>query len=369
MDGSTHGQDAAVLRARVDRLGSAFQFAQSVARMSWYSGVNALLRRHYRQMGQATDFSPSRPVPTRQELIGDVRSLLRRDADAVAAGLYPPGDEEALRPFEYLSRLRAMFEDFSVAAGRRQEGNVESARAVAADASGAEDGGLLPEYFTQDFHFQTGGYLTESSARLYDVQVETLFYGAAAAMRRAGLGPIGEFMHGRDQRHVKLLDVACGTGRFLRDVRRAFPAMRLAGCDLSGAYLEEARRHMGRLRPARFVFGNAEALPFEDESQDIVTCIFLYHELPPDVRRVVTREIARVLKPGGLFVFIDSLQMGDKPNWDGLLEAFPVRFHEPYFESFAVDDLEGMFSAEGLENYRKILAFLAKVVVRRKVMS
>ena len=56
-----------------------------------------------------------------------------------------------------------------------------------------------------------------------------------------------------------------------------------------------------------------------------------------------------MLKPGGLFVFIDSLQMGDKPGWDGLLEAFPHRFHEPYYRHYSTDDLDGMFQAAGLE--------------------
>jgi len=315
-------------------------------------------------MSPPTEFKPSRPVPSRDELLGDVGALLREDAESVAAGLFPPGDEEMQSPLEHLRRLRAMFQDLPELAGRRSERDASSVQDAARENASHAD---LPEYFTQDFHFQTGGYLTEGSAQLYDVQVETLFYGAAAAMRRAGLRPIAEYMQGRDQRGVKLLDVACGTGRFLRDIRRAYPAMNLAGCDLSEAYLDEARRHMGRLRPARFVFGNAEALPFEDASQDIVTCVFLFHELPPEVRKVVTREVARVLKPGGLFVFIDSLQMGDKPNWDGLLEAFPVRFHEPYFCSFAIDDLDALFSTERLAPQDERLAFLSKVIVRKKM--
>ncbi|MBU1211304.1 MAG: class I SAM-dependent methyltransferase [Alphaproteobacteria bacterium] len=351
-------------RDGADRLGMALQLAGNVARMAWYSGINLMLQRRSRRMSKPAEFTPTRPVPNREELLSDARALLRADAEAVAAGLYPPGDEEASSPIEHLRRLRAMFQDLPELVSRRQERDASSVRDAAGDVTGHHE--ALPDYFTQDFHFQTGGYLTDGSARLYDVQVETLFYGAAAAMRRAGLRPIAEFMHGRDQRRVSLIDVACGTGRFLSDVRRAFPAMRLTGCDLSQAYLEEARRHMGRLRPARLVFANAEALPFEDASQDIVTCIFLFHELPPEVRRVVTREIARMLKPGGLFVFIDSLQMGDKPNWDGLLEAFPVRFHEPYYRSFVIDDLETMFAAEGLQSAGEMLAFLSKVVVRRK---
>ena len=342
-----------------DQMGMALQLAGNVARMTWYSGVNWVLQRQSRRITSPQSFTPTRPVPDRDELLADARALLMADATAVREGLYPVGNEEAASPLEHLRRLRDMFQDLPDLVGRRKERDATTVRAVADEE--------LPDYFTQDFHFQTGGYLTEGSARLYDVQVETLFYGAAAAMRRAGLRSIAHFMQGRDQRQVALLDVACGTGRFLKDVRRAYPAMQLTGLDLSTAYLQEAERFLGRLRPVRFINANAEAMPLEDASQDIVTCIFLFHELPPDVRRVVTRDIARVLKPGGLFVFTDSLQMGDKPNWDGLLEAFPVRFHEPYFRSYAIDDLDGMFAAEGLEAHEEELAFLSKVMVRRKI--
>ena len=155
-------------------------------------------------------------------------------------------------------------------------------------------------------------------------------------------------MDGRDQRQITLLDVACGTGRFLRQARLAYPAMVMKGIDLSQPYLDEARRHLRGLRSVELIEAAAEKIPLADASVDIVTSIFLYHELPPEVRRQVTSDIARVLKPDGLFVFIDSLQMGDKPGWDGLLESFPARFHEPYFRNYAVDDLGAMFRAAGL---------------------
>ncbi|MFA9474075.1 MAG: class I SAM-dependent methyltransferase [Filomicrobium sp.] len=341
-----------------DRMGMALQLASNVARMTWYSGINWVVQRQSRRITIPAGFTPTRPVPARNELLADVRELLRADAEAVSEGLYPPGNEETANPLEHLRRLRDMFQDLPDLVGRRKERDATSVQDVVDDD--------LPDYFTQDFHFQTGGYLTEGSARLYDVQVETLFYGAAAAMRRAGLRSIAQFMQGKDQRLVSWVDVACGTGRFLRDVRLAYPAMQLTGLDLSGTYLEEAERHMGRLRPVRWLKANAEAMPLEDASQDIVTCVFLFHELPPEVRRIVTRDIARILKPGGLLVFTDSLQMGDKPSWDGLLEAFPVRFHEPYYRSYAIDDLDGMFTAEGLEAEGQELAFLSKVMVRSK---
>jgi hypothetical protein len=76
--------------------------------------------------------------------------------------------------------------------------------------------------------------------------------------------------------------------------------------------------------------------------------------------------MGRVLKPGGLLVFLDSLQMGDRPGWDGLIEAFPERFHEPYYRHYAIDDLDALFTAAGLEPELTTTPFLSKLMVRRK---
>jgi ubiquinone/menaquinone biosynthesis C-methylase UbiE len=341
-------------------LQQAAQLAGNTVRFGWYFGINWLMDREATRLGAKPSYKPTRPIPTRQELMTDLAAVFLADAAAVREGLYPPTSDEA-EPFSaHLARLRLMLADLPGALGRREAEDAETARRLP-EASG------LPAYFTQDFHFQTGGYLSETSAKLYDVQVETLFYGSANAMRRSALRPIAEFVQGHDQRKLALLDVACGTGRFLRQVRLAFPAMKLTGLDLSETYLAEAARHMRGLRPAEFVSGNAEIIPLGDASQDIVSCIFLFHELPPEVRRRVASEIARVLKPGGLMVFIDSLQMGDRPGWDGLLEAFPVRFHEPYFRHYAIDDLDALFSDAGLVAESMAPVFLAKLMVRRKV--
>ena len=339
-------------------LGMASQLAHNALRFGWYWGVNQLADRKAERLGARVPYRPTRPVPSREAILAEVGRLLIADAEGVRDGIYPPIDDEGLALGDHLGRLRQMFRDLPGALSRRQTRDASTVRA-AADTDG------LPDYFAQDFHFQTGGYLSEELALLYDVQVETLFYGSANMMRRAALRPIAEALRGRDQRRLALADVACGTGRFLRQARLAFPALRLTGLDLSSAYTAEASRHMRGLRPASLIAANAEAIPLADRSQDFVTAIFLFHELPPDVRRRVTTEIARILKPGGLFVFIDSMQLGDRPDWDGLLEAFPVRFHEPYFRHYTIDDLDGMFTAAGLAPITTDLAFLSKVMVRQ----
>jgi len=124
---------------------------------------------------------------------------------------------------------------------------------------------------------------------------------------------------------------------------------------------------MAPLRPATLIEGNGEAMPLADASQDIATTVFLFHELPPEARRAVMAEMARVLKPGGLMVLVDSLQMGDRPGWDGLLEAFPVRFHEPYFDGYATDDLGALIRDCGLAPFQTWTSFLAKIIAAQKL--
>ena len=344
-----------------DNIGMATQLARQSLRAGWYFALTRVMEQLVaRHGGRRKTGRRAGPAPSLQELLADLGTLLMRDALAVREGLYPPTEDEPRSPFEHLSRVQAMLADLPASLDRQNRRDFASVHRDA-DARG------VPEYFAQDFHFQSGGYLSPQSARLYDVQVETLFMGAAGAMRRAALQPIAAHMRGCDQRRMSLLDVACGTGRFLRNVRQAYPVLQLAGIDLSSAYLGEARRHLQGLRPVNLLVANAEAMPFSTASQDIVTAIFLFHELPADVRRTISVEIARVLKPGGLFVLVDSLQLGDRPGWDGLLESFPDRFHEPYYEHYLSHDLDAMLTSTGLHPESTETAFFAKIMARRKI--
>ncbi len=341
-----------------DTIGMGLQGATQAVRFGWYLSLNRMVGWQSDRLGLRPRYKPALPAPTERAILTDLARLFRRDAEAVRDGLFPPLSD-GLGPLDAFDRARAMLADLPETLRRRADADAGTVREAAADHG-------LPDYYTQDFHYQTGGYLSEQSARLYDVQVETLFLGGAAAMRREALRPIGDYLRGQDQRRMSLLDVACGTGRFLRDVRLTYPAIKLTGIDLSDSYLAEARRHLSALRPAALLRANAEAMPVANASQDIVTTIFLFHELPPEARRAVTEEMVRALKPGGLMVLVDSLQMGDRPDWDGLLEGFPVRFHEPYFASYAIDDLEGLLGAAGLVLHASWTSFLAKVIVARK---
>lgn len=336
--------------------------ARQLPRIAWYVGHGLAMRRLAKRAreteGETVRPRPQTdaPVPDAKRLYADLTALWRRDLANVEAGLYPvPADHDGSWR-TLLERSLLFFQDLpAVHARRESDANSEVLT--------EETRGKRPRYYLQNFHFQSGGWMTEESAQRYDTQVEVLFNGSANAIRRQALPPLREAFAGRDQRRLSLLDVGCGTGRFLDFVKQTWPRLPAVGLDLSEPYVKEARKHLARWSRTNFVVGNAESIPLPDNSQDAVTTIFMFHELPPKVRRIVLGEFARVLKPGGRLIIVDSIQRGDEPDYDGLLELFPQSFHEPYYASYVEEDFAALCRERGLSHRRDDRAFLSKVMV------
>jgi ubiquinone/menaquinone biosynthesis C-methylase UbiE len=170
----------------------------------------------------------------------------------------------------------------------------------------------------------------------------------------------------KQQDRPRILDLACGTGRFLTMLRAAFPRARLYGLDLSPHYIAYARE---RVDPTvSLLVENAEAMPLEGHSFDAVVSIFLFHELPHDARRNVLREVHRVLAPNGRFVICDSLQRREAAEMGltAFSEWFPEAYHEPYYKGYLADDLATAMREVGFEVESDKSHGVAKVVVGRR---
>jgi ubiquinone/menaquinone biosynthesis C-methylase UbiE len=344
----------------------AYALSQAV-RVSWFFGQYALAARlggtRRPPGGRAGAGAPAARgrLPGTGGVLAELRALLARDLANIEAGRYRMPHDLLVPPGRAIAGAAAFFDDLPAVARRRQARDGAELRRTPADP-----GRALPAYYRQNFHFQTDGYLSERSARLYDHQVEVLFGGGADAMRRQALVPLGQWLEGRRSADCVLLDVAAGTGRFLTFVKDNWPRLGTVALDLSRPYLAEARRNLRPWRAAGFVQAPAEAMPLADGSVDVVTCIYLFHELPRKVRASVAAEIARVLRPGGLAVIVDSIQPGDRPALDGLLELFPQAFHEPYFADYLTQDVPGLFTAAGLAEKSMDTAFLSKIMTFSK---
>ena len=66
---------------------------------------------------------------------------------------------------------------------------------------------------------------------------------------------------------------------------------------------------------------------------------------------------------GEVSVLLDSLQTGDEPDYDGMLELFPQNYHEPYYGSYLCEDFAGLARACGLTKVRDVKAFVSKIMV------
>src|SRR5215469_13357998 len=99
---------------------------------------------------------------------------------------------------------------------------------------------------------------------------------------------------------ASVLDIGCGSGRFLRKVHASWPEAQLCGVDPAQGMLSVARQLTSE---ARFFIGSAEALPLEDSSVDLALSTISFHHWHDQPAGL--REVARVLRPGDSFLLAD----------------------------------------------------------------
>jgi ubiquinone/menaquinone biosynthesis C-methylase UbiE len=126
-----------------------------------------------------------------------------------------------------------------------------------------------------------------------------------------------------DITNKKILDVGAGTGRLtimLRDHRAEVTAL-----DTSEKMLEILHR---KNKHIQVVVGDAENLPFENDSFDIVTAAFLIVHLKNPTR--FFDEVYRVLKPGGLFL-VTNINQKDPPKIETTVGEIVIEsfYHRP----------------------------------------
>jgi malonyl-CoA O-methyltransferase len=98
-----------------------------------------------------------------------------------------------------------------------------------------------------------------------------------------------------------VLDLGAGTGDGTRELKRRYRSAEVVALDVSTAMLRSAARRSGWRRRFERICGDAHRLPFRDSSVELVVSNLMLHWCqPPDE---VFAEVARVLVPGGLFMF------------------------------------------------------------------
>lgn len=147
----------------------------------------------------------------------------------------------------------------------------------------------------------------ERWARGYDQSIfnELVFYPSIRACQEE----LYRWRATRTASPLRMLDVGCGTGTLLAMTARDAGIELLVGLDYSATMIRKAAEKAERLGLAsklRAVVGDAERLPFQDESFDVLTCCNSFHHYPDQASAVA--EFRRVLRKGGLMVLIDGFR-------------------------------------------------------------
>ena len=135
-----------------------------------------------------------------------------------------------------------------------------------------------------------------------------------------------------------VLDVGCAKGFMLRDLQRLHPHLCLAGVDVSGYALQNSHPEVSDF----LIQASADALPFSDQSFDLVLSINTIHNLPYDRAGTALAEIARVSRKDS-FVMVDGwksdLEKTDLQSW--VLTAQTMLHEDDWLRLFEFSGYKG----------------------------
>ncbi len=112
---------------------------------------------------------------------------------------------------------------------------------------------------------------------------------------------------------TKILDLCCGSGQATQVLVQY--SQNVTGLDASPLSLKRARQNVPQ---AQYIEAFAEAMPFADNSFDLVHTSAALHEMEADQLRQILKQVYQVLKPGGVFALVDFHPPTNWLFWPGI---------------------------------------------------
>lgn len=173
-----------------------------------------------------------------------------------------------------------------------------------------------PNYYTQPFHGYDLGNLEWKAAveaAAATLSVSATYWDDVDAitaekwMRYNATDTIKNYVYHHIHRSVHtILDMGCSTGISTNYLHHAFPNSKILGVDLSPYFVSTALYSSERMNTGlQFMHANVENVPLVDESFDMITCNFLFHEMPYNATINTLKEAHRLLKTDGVLAIVD----------------------------------------------------------------
>jgi len=141
---------------------------------------------------------------------------------------------------------------------------------------------------------------------------------------------------------TRVLDIACGTGLFLKRLTERVDHPELFGIDRVPAMLDAAKENIGQ--QATLLEGEAENLPFDDAAFDLVTSTNALHYFPNAISAV--QEMRRVISPNGNLIITDWCR---NYFWMRLLNRTLSWTEQAHVHTFTTAELEQNLSENGFK--------------------
>lgn len=161
----------------------------------------------------------------------------------------------------------------------------------------------------------------------------------------------------------RLLEVPVGTGILTMPLYQTLPDADVTCLDYSPDMMAQAREKASHLSLSNVTFGQGDvgALPFADESFDIVLSLNGFHAFPD--KQAAYRETLRVLKPGGIFCGCFYVS-GEHRRTDWFIRHVyePAKFFTPPYETMPSlrTRLRSLYETVRLGNLKSIAWFVCK---------
>lgn len=148
---------------------------------------------------------------------------------------------------------------------------------------------------------------------------------------------------------TKVLDVCCGSGQATQVL--VARSQHVTGLDASPRSLRRAQQNVPQ---ATYVEAFAEAMPLDDHQFDLVHTSVAMHEMAPEQRQQILREVYRVLRSGGWFTMVDFHTPSNWLLWPGLA-TFLVLFETETAWQLLQTDLPELLTTTGFVEVRQTL--------------
>jgi ubiquinone/menaquinone biosynthesis C-methylase UbiE len=160
-----------------------------------------------------------------------------------------------------------------------------------------------------------------------------------------------------DAGKFRVLDLGTGTAQIPIEICRRTEQFHITAVDLAAHMLALAQRNVlqaGFKHLIRLEHIDAKRLPYADDSFDAVISNSIVHHIPEPIH--VFREMARVVKPGGVLFIRDLMRPGDEPTLNRLVDQYAAgandhqraMFRASLHAALTLDEVRALLHEAGL---------------------